>query len=66
MKKELTISVKEFCTRTSICRTKAYELIADDEIKSIRVGRRRLIILSSVEDLLGIASKAEENGNGRS
>jgi hypothetical protein len=49
----LAISVTEFCRATSIGRTKAFSMITTGEIKTVKVGSRRLILIHSVTDLLG-------------
>jgi excisionase family DNA binding protein len=46
--KEL-ISVREACERLSIGKTKMFELLGKGEIESVRVGRKRLIVVSSLE-----------------
>lgn len=44
----LAVSVKEFCQSVGIGRTKFYQLVRDDLIKTIQVGRRRLVSTSEL------------------
>jgi len=37
------LSIPDFLATTGLGRTKAYALIADGELETVRVGRRRLI-----------------------
>jgi excisionase family DNA binding protein len=56
------ISVATFCRLTSLGKTKAYELINQARIESVRIDGRRLIKMSSVEAL--IESENSERGGG--
>ncbi len=49
---ELAITVPEFCRRMSVGRTKAYQIFARDEVEVIKIGRRTLITVRSVEALV--------------
>ncbi len=49
---QLTITTAEFCRRLSIGRTKAYEIMASREVEVLKLGRRTLITVRSVEALL--------------
>ena len=53
------ISVADFCTMLGIGKTKAYELLKS-EVKSARVGRRRLIVRSSAISFIDRSIEAEE------
>jgi excisionase family DNA binding protein len=46
------VTVKAARSLTGLGTTKLYELIGARKLKSIRVGRRRLIAYSSIEELL--------------
>jgi hypothetical protein len=48
----ITASVGEFCRIAGIGRTLAYELIGDGSLDSIRIGKRRLIVLDSYRRLI--------------
>jgi excisionase family DNA binding protein len=48
----LTVRVREACRLTGIGRSKLYELIAADEIETIKVGTFTLIPLESLEQFL--------------
>ncbi len=50
--KQKLIGVDDLCSTLGIKRTKAYKLIADQSVESIKIGRRRLIIRSSVKALV--------------
>jgi excisionase family DNA binding protein len=44
----ITCTVREACAATSLGRTKLYELIGNGAIDTITIGRRRLIVVSSL------------------
>jgi excisionase family DNA binding protein len=46
------VTVKTARSLTGLGNTKIYELIAEKKLRSITVGRRRLIVFASIEDLL--------------
>jgi len=46
------ISVKALCQMLSIGKTTAFDLIARRSVRTILIGRRRLILMDSVEDFL--------------
>lgn len=50
--KPITVSVGTFCRLMQIGKTKAYDIINNKGVDTIHVGRRRLVILSSVHDLI--------------
>lgn len=49
---KLAISVAEFCEAVGVGRTKTFELINDGTLDTLKIGRRTLIKMSSVEALL--------------
>jgi excisionase family DNA binding protein len=49
---QITATVPEFLRLSGLGNTKTYELISKGELKSVRIGRRRLIILESYRDLI--------------
>jgi len=53
----ITATIPEFCRVSGLGRSMTYEMLADGRIKSIRVGKRRLIVLDSyrrmIEEALG-------------
>lgn len=57
--KPLAIGVKRFCEEANIGKTNAYELINSGAVKSVLIGRRRLIIYDSLERLLGTLQDEE-------
>jgi excisionase family DNA binding protein len=48
----ILVTVKAARYLTGLGNTKIYELIGAKKLKSITVGRRRLIVFASIEDLL--------------
>ena len=51
-----TVSVKEAARLLGVSRTTAYECVHRGEIRTIRLGRRILIPLNVIDDLLASAS----------
>jgi excisionase family DNA binding protein len=52
----LAVSVAEACAMIGIGRTKLYELIRDGRLKRVKVGRRTLLSVASIEALIATAS----------
>lgn len=50
--KPLTVTIDDTCKITGLGNTKIYELINQGKLKSIAIGRRRLVLYSSIEALL--------------
>ena len=48
----VTCTVSEACAASGLGRTKIYEVLADGRLQSIRVDRRRLIVVKSLLKLL--------------
>lgn len=48
----IAISISTFCDILQIGKSTAYSIINSDEVETIRVGRRRLVLLQSVEDFV--------------
>jgi hypothetical protein len=48
----ITMPIVPFLGASGISRTRFYELVAADEIKSVTVGKRRLVIIQSYLDFL--------------
>ena len=53
----LAVSVKEMCRLLGIGNTKAWEMIGSGRVKTFTIGRKRLVIFSSIEQI--IFSEAE-------
>jgi len=53
--KVISTTVDDACRVTGLGRTKIYELIGDGRLKTVTVGRRRLVMFDSLEALLGDA-----------
>lgn len=51
--KPLSVSINEACKTINIGRTKLYELINSGTIKTIKIGRKTLVVYSSLENLVG-------------
>jgi hypothetical protein len=49
---QITAPIGPFCRDNGVGRTKVYELIADGEIDSVTIGRKRYIIVQSYADFL--------------
>jgi len=49
--KPITVTIPTALSLSGIGRTKFYELIHEGKIKTVIVGRRRLVIFSSLEEL---------------
>ena len=49
---QITITIAEFCRRMSIGRTKAYEIMSCREVEVLKIGRRTLITVRSVDALV--------------
>ena len=47
-----TLRVKEVVAVSGIARTKIYQLIGDGTLRTIKVGRARLVLRSSLDELL--------------
>ncbi|BAE49291.1 helix-turn-helix transcriptional regulator [Paramagnetospirillum magneticum] len=48
----ITLTVPAALRASGLGRTKFYELIAAEKIKTIKIGSRRLVVYSSLKDLL--------------
>jgi excisionase family DNA binding protein len=55
----LSCTVQEACAATGLGRTLLYEAIADGRVKTAKMGRRRLVLVSSLITLLGATSRDE-------
>ncbi len=49
----LAVQLNDTSRITGLGRTKIYELIARGKLKTVAIGRRRLVLYSSIEALLG-------------
>lgn len=50
--KKMAIGVAAFCKRVGVGRTKAYQLIGAGELQAVKIGRRTLITVESIEALI--------------
>ena len=57
---ELTVSISEACRMLGIGRTTLYQLIGSGRLKTIRIGRRRLVVFTSMRMLIARAVTAEQ------
>ena len=48
----ITVTIDKFLRLSGFGRSKTYELLADDTLESIKIGKRRLIILESYHRLI--------------
>jgi len=53
--KPLAVSVKTMCRLLEIGNTKAWELIASGRVRTFNLGRKRLIVFASLEELIAEA-----------
>ena len=60
MKDPISITIGEFCAQVGLRRTTAFRLLREGKIESRLVGRRRLILMSSVKKLLDLPESAQE------
>ena len=56
LEKPLTVTVKRTCKLLGLGNTTIWDLIGQNKLKTIRVGRRRLVLYSSIESLLAEAA----------
>ena len=52
--KPRTMTVQHACKYSGVCHSTIYNLIKAKKIESCTVGRRRLIVVSSLDRLLGL------------
>jgi excisionase family DNA binding protein len=50
--KPVAATIHDTCHITGLGRTKVYELIGEGKLKAIAIGRRRLVLYSSIEELI--------------
>ena len=50
--KPVTTTIDDTCHITGLGRTKVYELIGEGKLKAVAIGRRRLVLYSSIEELI--------------
>jgi excisionase family DNA binding protein len=48
----ITATIPEFCRVSGLGRSTTYELIDEGQLKSIKVGKRRLIVLASYRQMV--------------
>ena len=49
----ITVTIPHALKAVGLGRTKLYELINNGEVETVRVGRRRLVVVKSLLELLG-------------
>ncbi|AUC99528.1 hypothetical protein CWS35_11115 [Bradyrhizobium sp. SK17] len=57
-RERLSCTVDEACIVTGLGRTKLYELIGSGQLKTTTIGRRRLVIVRSLLELVDTAISA--------
>ena len=50
--KPVSATIDDTCQITGLGRTKVYELISQGKLKAVAIGRRRLVLYSSIEELI--------------
>lgn len=58
VERPVAISVEEAAALLGIGRTLAYHLVLTHELRSVKVGRRRLVIRASIEEYVGRLEEA--------
>jgi excisionase family DNA binding protein len=48
----ITAPVNEFCVLSGLGRTKVYDMLDKGDLKSIKIGKRRLIVVDSYHKLI--------------
>jgi hypothetical protein len=48
----ITASISAFCQISGVGRSKVYELIKSGAVKTVRIGKRQFIVLSSFHELI--------------
>lgn len=48
----LACSVRDACQKIGISHTKIYDLIADGSLKTVKIGKKRLVLVDSIRELL--------------
>ena len=56
--KPMAVPVNSACALTGLGRTSIYKLIGDGALTSVSIGRRRLILMASIERLLSAGQVA--------
>ena len=51
--KPITVTIETALRASGLGRTKLYELIGNGTLKTITIGRRRLVVYSSLEAMVG-------------
>jgi excisionase family DNA binding protein len=59
----ITATIPEFCRVSGNGRSKTYELLAEGRLKSIKIGKRRLILINSYRELVDELLAEAEAGN---
>ena len=52
MNRKLSVTLKQASEVSGLSIRKLYDLIAEGKLKSVRVGRRRLVLYKSLEELI--------------
>lgn len=55
--KQATITIAQACRYSGLCRSTFYNLMRSNKIESRTVGRRRLIVVASLDRLLGLEER---------
>jgi excisionase family DNA binding protein len=50
--KPVSTTIDDCCDITGLGRTKVYQLISEGKLKAVAIGRRRLVVYSSIEKLI--------------
>jgi len=50
--KPLAVTIPHFCSLVGVRRTSAYKLIRDQEVETLTIAGRRLVLMESIESLI--------------
>jgi excisionase family DNA binding protein len=50
--KPITISISDMCAGVGCGRTKAYDLIRRGEVEAVKIGRRTVVTVASIEAMI--------------
>ena len=48
----ITVPIAEFCQITDLCRTIVYKKLQSNELRSVKIGRRRMIVVQSYKEMV--------------
>ena len=55
----ITVPIDEFCKLTDICRSVVYAYLQSNELRSVKIGRRRMIVVASYKEMVERAMREQ-------